>query len=132
MHPKRPQDDFSAEIDAHIRLEADRLRERGMTEEQAIAAARRSFGNVTASRERFYESRRWLWYDWLKQDVRLGLRLLAKTPGWAAGAAGTVALGIGAATAIFSIVDTVLLRPLPFAHPRQLYSVSEGTAMFGD
>jgi len=132
MHPKRPQDDFSAEIEAHIRLEADRFRERGMTEEQAIAAARRSFGNVTASRERFYESRRWLWCDWLKQDVRLGLRLLAKTPGWTAVAVVTVALGIGAVTAIFSVVDTVLLRPLPFAHPGQLYNVTEGTTRLGD
>jgi hypothetical protein len=132
MHPKRPQDDFSAEIEAHIRLEADRFRERGMTEEQAIAAARRSFGNVTASRERFYESRRWLWCDWLKQDVRLGLRLLAKTPGWTAVAVATVALGIGAVTAIFSVVDTVLLRPLPFAHPGQLYNVTEGTTRLGD
>src|ERR1700691_832539 len=129
MHPKRPQDDFSAEIEAHIRLEADRLRERGMTEEQAIAAARRSFGNVTASRERFYESRGWRGWDWLKQDARLGLRLLARTPGWTAVAAVTVALGIGAATAIFSIVNAVMLRPLPFAHPRQLYSISEGKTM---
>ena len=104
MHPKRPQDDFSAEIDAHIRLEADRLRERGMSEDEAITAARRSFGNVTASRERFYESRRWLWWDWLKQDVRFGLRLLAKTPGWTAVAALTVALGIGATAAILSLV----------------------------
>jgi predicted permease len=132
MHPKRPQDDFSAEIDAHIRLEADRLRERGMTEEQAVAAARRSFGNLTASHEQFYESRRWLWFDWLKQDLRLGLRLLMKTPGWTAVAAVTVALGIGAVTAIFSVVDTVLLRPLPFPHPTQLFSVTEGTTRFGE
>jgi predicted permease len=132
MHPKRPQDDFSAEIDAHIRLEADRLRERGMTEEEAIAAARRSFGNVTASRERFHESQRWLWWDWMKQDVRLGLRLLAKTPGWTAVAVLTVALGIGATAAIFSVVNTVLLRPLPFAHPSQLYSITEGRTKLGD
>ncbi len=132
MRPKRPQDDFATEIDAHIRLEADRLRERGMTEEEAIAAARRCFGNVTASRERFHESQRWLWWDWLKQDVRFGLRLLAKTPGWTAVAALTVALGIGATAAIFSVVNTVLLRPLPFAHPSQLYSITEGRTKLGD
>ncbi len=103
-----------------------------MTEEEAITAARRSFGNVTASRERFYESRRWLWWDWLKQDVRFGLRLLAKAPGWTAVAALTVALGIGATAAIFSVVNTVLLRPLPFTHPSQLYSITEGRTKLGD
>ncbi len=129
---KRQQNDFSAEIEAHIRLEADRLRARGMSEQQALDAARRSFGNVTSSQERFYESKRRLWWDWLRQDLRLGLRLLAKTPGWTAVAALTVALGIGAAAAIFSIVNTVLLRPLPFPHSGQLYSVIEGAAKLGD
>ena len=129
---KRQQNDFSAEIEAHIRLEADRLRARGMSEQQALDAARRTFGNVTASQERFYESRRWLWWDALRQDLRLGLRLLAKTPGWTAVAALTVALGIGAAAAIFSIVNTVLLRPLPFPHSGQLYSVIEGSTRLGE
>ncbi len=131
MQPKRPQEDFSAEIEAHIRLEADRLRERGMTEQQALDAARRSFGNVTASREQFYESKRWLWWDALRQDLRLGLRLLAKTPGWTAVAALTVALGIGAVAAIFSVVNTVLVRPLPFPQPKQLYSVVGGNTRLG-
>jgi putative ABC transport system permease protein len=131
MIRKRRQNDFSAEIESHIRLEADRLHERGLSEEEALAAARRRFGNVTSSQERFYESRRWLWWDGVRQDLRLGLRLLAKTPGWTAVAAFTVALGIGAAAAIFSVVNTVLLRPLPFAHPEQLYNVIEGSGKLG-
>jgi predicted permease len=125
MFRRRKGSDFSSEIEAHIRLEADHYRERGVSDEEALATARRAFGNVTSSRERFYESRRWLWWEHLRQDVRLAVRLLAKTPGWTAVAALTVALGIGATAAIFSIVNTVVLRPLPFPHQDQLYSVIE-------
>ncbi len=75
MLRRRKDSDFSSEIEAHIRLETDRYRERGMSEEEALAAARRAFGNVSTSRERFYESRRWLWWEHLRQDVRLAVRL---------------------------------------------------------
>ena len=117
---KRTAEDFAEEIKAHLELEADDLRGEGLDDAEAHRRARVGFGSVAAAKERFHLKGRWQWLDKLMRDLRFGMRSLLKIPGFALTAILTVALGVGANTAVFSVMNAVLLRSLPVADPQTL------------
>src|SRR5262245_12811708 len=111
MSTRRTEQDFADEIDAHLALEIERLIGNGLTPEEAQLAARRQLGSVLAARERFHESRRLPWLDHLAQDLRFGVRSIARYPVAAAVAVISLAGGIGATTATLTVRDVVFRKP---------------------
>src|SRR6185437_1950813 len=126
LHPERRKSDLDDEIAAHLALAAADKREQGADAEAAQHEASREFGNIALVKDITREAWGWLWLERLLQDARYALRQMRKSPGFAAAVIGTLALGIAAATTMFTIVDQVLLQPLPLPHPSQIVTITEG------
>src|SRR6185436_19473950 len=117
---RRRDCDIAAELTAHLQSHVDANLAAGMAPEEARRIALLKLGGLEQVKELNRDARSFAWLDDARQDLRYSLRTLRRSPGFASTAVAVIALGIGATTAAFTLLDHVMLRPLPFPHPEQL------------
>jgi putative ABC transport system permease protein len=120
----RKDQDFAGEIESHLAHEEDANLARGLSPEEARRQALLRFGNPRTVREREWHYRSFPWISDLKRDFSFAVRALAKTPGFTAIAVLVIAVGIGVNTAVFSVINAVLLKPLTYPNPQELVSLT--------
>src|SRR5436305_3558926 len=117
---RKRNDDLARELRSDLELEEEEQQGRGLSKEDVHHAAQRAFGNATLIREQIHEVWGWARFERLLQDLRYVIRQLSRSPGFASVCLITLALGIGANTAMFSVVQGVILAPLPFPEANRL------------
>jgi putative ABC transport system permease protein len=123
FHRREREEELGEEVQTHLRMAAQERIEQGETAEQARSSALREFGNVTLVKDVTRDMWGYRWLETLLQDLRYGARQLHSNPGLAVVAVLTLALGIGGTVVVFSLLDAVLLRPLPYPQPDRLFRV---------
>lgn len=120
---RRLDEETRGEMDAHLALLEERYVRAGMMPAEAHAAARKQFGNTVLAREEVYRLNTINWLDSIAQDLRDALRQVRRSPGFSAVVVATLALGIGGTTAVFSVLQAVILAPLPYEEPGRLVRI---------
>ena len=120
MARRRSEQELDDEILAHLEMEVRLNLDRGLSPDEARNAALKRFGSIVVAKEDSRQVWGFMMVETFWQDLKYAVRLLAKRPGFTAIAAATLAIGIGANTAVFSLINSILLKPLPYPAPQQL------------